>query len=90
MNTEQAILVSALETFDDYIGKHLDQTNSSLQVFRGIDRELMEQYYKERANRLFLRNYARDLIDQINQSGYAITDKDTPDNQRLLETLENL
>ena len=90
MNTEQAIIVSALETFEDYIGKHLDQTNSSLQVFRGVDREMVQHYYTERANRVFLRNYVRNMVDEINKSGFAITDKEVADNKLLLETLENL
>jgi hypothetical protein len=89
MNTEQAILVSALETFENYIGKHLDQTRSSLIVFSD-DEELRGQYQQEFAQRKELINYVRDLVEQINLSGYAITDKDTPENQRLLNTLENL
>ena len=89
MNTEQAILVSALETFDDYIGKYLDQTRDSVRIFSD-DEELRTQFQQEFANRTFLRNYVRDLIEQMNQSGYAITDSTTPDNKRLLETLENL
>jgi len=89
MNTEQAILVSALETFEDYIEKHLDQTKSNIRVFSD-DEELRAQFTLEFANRKFLINYIRDLAEQMNQSGYAITDSTTPDNKRLLETLENL
>lgn len=89
MNTEQAILVSALETFDDYIGKHLDQTRDRLRFF-GEDEEMRAEYQQEFAQRAELRNYIRDLVEQMNLSGYAITDKDTPENQRLLNTLENL
>lgn len=89
MNTEQAIIVSALETFENYIGKHLDQTRSSLTAFRD-DEELRAEYQQEFAQRVELINYVRDLVEQMNQSGYAITDKDTPENQRLLNTLENL
>jgi hypothetical protein len=89
MNTEQAILVSALETFEDYLNKHIEQTRDSIRVF-SEDEETRAEYQQEFANRVFLKNYARDLIDQINQSGYAIEDRHTPDNRRLLETLENL
>ena len=87
MNTKQAILVSAFETFDDYIGKHLDQTRDSIRIFSDDD-ELRTQFQQEFANRTFLRNYVRDLIEQMNLSGYAITDSTTPDNRRLIETLE--
>jgi len=87
MNTEQAIIVSALETFDDYINKYLDQTKDSVRIFSD-DEELRAHFTLEFANRTFLRNYVRDLIENINQSGYAITDSTTPDNKRLLETLE--
>jgi hypothetical protein len=89
MNTEQAILVSALEVFEDYINKHLDQTRSSITVFSD-DEEQRALFQQEFAQRVELKNYARDLIDQINQSGYMITDRHTPENQRLLDTLENL
>jgi hypothetical protein len=89
MNTEQAILVSALEVFEDYINKHLDQTRSSIMVFSD-DEEQRTLFQQEFAQRVELKNYARDLIDQINQSGYAIEDRHLPDNRRLLETLENL
>jgi hypothetical protein len=89
MNTEQAILVSALEVFEDYINKHLDQTRSSIMVFSD-DEEQRTLFQQEFAQRVELKNYARDLIDQINLSGYAIEDRHLPDNRRLLETLENL
>jgi hypothetical protein len=89
MNTEQAIIVSALEVFEDYINKHLDQTKDSVRVF-SEDEELRTQFQQEFAQRVELKNYIRDIAEQINLSGYAITDKDTPENQRLLNTLENL
>ena len=87
MNTEQAIIVSALEVFEDYINKHLDQTKDSVRIFSD-DEELKSQFTLEFANRKFLINYVRDLIENINQSGFAITDSTTPDNRRLIETLE--
>ena len=89
MNTEQAILVSALEVFDDYLKKHLQQTQDSIRIFSD-DEELKAQFTLEFANRKFLMNYVRDLVEEINQTGYAITDSTTPDNKRLIETLENL
>ena len=89
MNTKQAIIVSALETFEKYIEKHLDQTRSNLRVFSD-DEELTTQFQEEFANRKFLINYIRDLAEEMNQTGYAITDSTTPDNRRLIETLENL
>jgi len=87
MNTEQAIIVSALEVFEEYINKYLDQTKDSVRIFSD-DEELRSQFTLEFANRKFLINYVRDLIEEMNQSGYAITDSTTPDNKRLLETLE--
>ena len=87
MNTEQAIIVSALEVFEEYINKYLDQTKDSVRIFSD-DEELRAQFTLEFANRKFLINYVRDLIENINQSGYAITDSTAPDNKRLLETLE--
>jgi hypothetical protein len=89
MNTEQAIIVSALETFEDYLNKYLDQTRDSIRIFSD-DEELRTQFQQEFAQRVELKNYARNLIDTINLSGYMITDRHTPENQRLLDTLENL
>ena len=89
MNTEQAIIVSALETFEDYLNKYLDQTRDSIRIFSD-DEELRTQFQQEFAQRVELKNYARDLIDQINLSGYAIEDRHLPENRRLLNTLENL
>lgn len=89
MNTEQAILVSALETFEDYLNKHITQTQDSIRVFSD-DEEMRTQYQQEFAQRTELKNYIRDLVEQINLSGYAIEDRHTPENRRLLETLENL
>ena len=89
MNTEQAILVTALEVFDDYINKYIEQTRDSIRVF-SEDEEMRAEFQYELALRTELKNYAKGLIDQINQSGYAITDRHTPENQRLLDTLEDL
>jgi len=89
VNTEQAIIVSALETFEDYLNKYLDQTRDSIRIFSD-DEELRTQFQQEFAQRVELKNYVRDIVEQINLSGYAITDSTTPENQRLLKTLENL
>lgn len=89
MNTEQAIIVSALEVFEDYLNKHIQQTQDSIRVFSD-DEEMRAMYQHEFAQRVELKNYARNLIDTINLSGYMITDRHTPENQRLLDTLENL
>lgn len=89
MNTEQAIILTALETFEDYLNKYLQQTRDSIRIFSD-DEELRTQFQQEFAQRVELKNYIRDLAEQMNQSGYAITDSTTPENRRLLNTLENL
>ena len=89
MNTEQAIIASALEVFEAYINKHIEQTQDSIRIFSD-DEEMRAEFQREFALRTELKNYVRNLIDGINQSGYAITDRHTPENQRLLDTLEDL
>jgi len=87
MNTKEYLIVEGLNSLDDVIGKHLDQTKSAMRVFSD-DAELLQQYKQEYANRLELRNFIRDLVEEFQQSGYAITDSKSPDNARLLATME--
>lgn len=89
MNTEQAIIVSALEVFEDYLNKHIQQTQDSIRVF-SKDEELRAEYQYELAQRIELKNYAHALIEQINETGYMVTDRHTFENRRLLDALENL
>jgi hypothetical protein len=87
MSIKNAIIVSGLETFADYLGKHLDQTRDRLRLF-GEDEEMRATYQQEFAQRVELRNYVRELINELEEHGFI--DTDTPENRRLLNTLENL
>jgi hypothetical protein len=89
MNTEQAIIVSALEVFEDYLNKHIQQTQDSVRVF-SEDEEMRAEYRYELAQRIELKNYAHALIEQINETGYMVVDRHTHENRRLLDALENL
>lgn len=89
MNTEQAIIVSALEVFEDYLNKYIQQTQDSVRVF-SEDEELRAEYQYELAQRIELKNYAHALIEQINETGYMVSDRHTFENRRLLDALENL
>jgi hypothetical protein len=90
MNTEQAIILTALEIFaEDYLNKHIQQTQDSVRVF-SEDEEMRATYQRELAERIELKNYAHNLIGQLNGTGYLIVDRHTPENQRLLWALENL
>ncbi len=87
MNTREYLIVEGLNALDDVILKHLEQTKSAIRVFSD-DEEMLQQYKQEYANRLELRNFVRDLAEEFQKSGYAITDSRTPDNARLLATME--
>ena len=89
MNTEQAIIVSALEVFEDYLNKHIQQTQDSIRVFSN-DEEMRATYQRELAERTELKNYAHAIIEQINETGFMVSDRHTYENQRLLYALENL
>lgn len=91
MNTKEYIIIEALNELDKSLGKHLDQTKSAIQVF-SLDEEMVAQFRTEYANRVALRNYVRDLAEEIqSRSGtWIIDDSRTPENARLLETMEGL
>lgn len=92
MNTKEYVIIQALEEFaGSYLGKFIDQTKSAIQVFAD-NPEMLEEFQQEYANRLALRNYARDIAEEIqNRSGtWVIDDGKTPENDNLLRTMEGL